>query len=408
MTRAGAGMKICFVTTSFIRSADDHYARFVYEQAKSLRSADPSITVVVIAPHAAGLAAHEEIDGLEIRRVKYFWPARLQRLAYQHEGLFETLRSSPLAAVQLPFLLLAMLVRLWSVSKGAQVIHAQWVPTAAIALVVGRVRGIPVVVSVRGADLNTARKSRPGRMMTRAVIDRVGYVVTVSDEFRELLESEVGCRAPLAALYNGVDLDQFCPSDKAARRAQLGLPNDRAVVLFVGGLIKRKGVDILLQALAHPSLSARALDVYLAGEGPLRDELKQLAASIGLSDRVRFVGRIAKDQVHLWMGAADIFVLPSYSEGRPNVVLEAMATGTPVVATAVNGAMELIADGEDGLLFAPGDVSGLAACLDRLLREPELAESLSTNGPRKVATLGLTWPAHGRRLLDIYREAIGD
>ena len=113
-------MKVCFVTTSFIRSAQDHYARFVYEQAKSLRAADAGISVVVVAPHAPGLATQEVIDGLDIRRAKYFCPSRLQRLAYQHEGLFETLRGSCLAILQLPLLLTALLFKLWRVSNGAQ------------------------------------------------------------------------------------------------------------------------------------------------------------------------------------------------------------------------------------------------------------------------------------------------
>ena len=190
-------MKVCFVTTSFIRSAEDHYARFVYEQAKSLRLGDDATSVVVVAPHAPGLAVEESIDGLRVQRARYFWPTRLERLAYQHEGLFETLKNSWLAAAQLPFLLLAMVLRLGRASQDAQIIHAQWVPTAAVAIVVGWLRRIPVVVSVRGADFNTARSSRMGRLLTRAVISRVNYVVTVSDEFRDLLVSEFGCPTPL-------------------------------------------------------------------------------------------------------------------------------------------------------------------------------------------------------------------
>lgn len=400
-------MKVCFVTTSFVRSAEDHYARFVYEQAKSLRTVDRDISVVVVAPHAPGLAAAETIDGLQVRRAQYVWPEGFQRLAYQHEGLFETLRASPLAALQLPFLLAAMLFKLWSASGGAQIIHAQWVPTAAIALVVGCFRRIPVVVSVRGADLNTAKISRIGRWLTRAIISRVSYVITVSDEFRDLLKSEIGCPKPLAALYNGVDIEQFRPRDKAACRSALGLPDNRTIALYVGGLIERKGVSILIQALAGAAMPDRSVELYLAGDGPLRDSLKALASAQGIAGQVHFLGEIPKDRVHLWMGAADMLVLPSYSEGRPNVVLEAMANGTPVVATAVNGTNELVTDGEDGLLFKPGDVAGLAACLTRLLRQPGLAAKLSDCGPKKIAALGLTWPAHGRQLMTIYSEVLG-
>ena len=244
-------------------------------------------------------------------------------------------------------------------------------------------------------------------MLTRAVIGRVNYVVTVSDEFRDLLASEIGCVKPFAALYNGVDTTQFHPRDKDASRRELKLPADRVIILYVGGLVERKGVKTLIQALARVANSGRPMEIYLAGEGPQQNGLKALASAEGLADRVHFLGEIAKDRVHLWMGAADVLVLPSYSEGRPNVVMEAMANGTPVVATSVNGTSELISDGEDGLLFQPGDVAGLAACMNRLLAQPDLAAKLSARGPAKITALGLTWQAHGRRLLSIYHEVLG-
>jgi teichuronic acid biosynthesis glycosyltransferase TuaC len=142
------------------------------------------------------------------------------------------------------------------------------------------------------------------------------------------------------------------------------------------------------------------------GEGPQLKALEALASANRLTDRVRFVGKVSKDQMHLWMGAADVLVLPSYSEGRPNVVLEAMASGTPVVATSVNGTRELISDGEDGLLFVPGDIAGLATCLSRLLRQPELAARLATGGPQKIRSRELTWLAHGRKLVSIYHQLL--
>jgi len=369
--------------------------------------AEPGVSVVVVAPHAPGLANSETIDGLEIRRVRYFWPARLQRLAYQHEGLFETLRGSWLALIQLPCLLLALMLGVFRATRGATIIHAQWIPTAAIASIVGMLRGISVVVSVRGADLNSARKSRFGRWAMRAVTARVSHVVTVSDEFRDLLLTELGCRKPVVALYNGVDTVQFHPRDRTVCRRELGLPPASQIVLYVGSLIERKGVACLIEALSG-GVSAESVEAYLVGEGSQRGRLEELAARGETRDRVHFLGGVARDRVHLWMGAANVLVLPSYSEGRPNVVLEALASGTPVVASAVNGTTELIRDGEDGLLFRPGDVAGLRASIARVLAEPELATKLAIRGPQRIANLGLDWSDHGRRLLAIYREAMSN
>jgi len=399
-------VKVCFVTTSFVRSAEDHYARFVYEQAKSLGAAEPDTEVVVVVPHAPGLLMQEVIGGQQIRRAPYFFPTRWQLLSYRYEGWLETFGISPLAALQGPMLLLALLIRLWRESKNAEVIHAQWLPSAAIAVIVGGLRRIPVVISVRGVDMNSAKKSRLLRAVTRAILKRASYIVPVSDEFRDILHSEIGCGKPIAALYNGVDTDQFRPREKAECRRALGLPEDQPMILFVGGMIKRKGVDILLKALRHGAMSDHRAQLYLAGEGPKLGAFKNLAAAEGLAERTHFLGKVARDQVHLWMGAADMLVLPSYSEGRPNVVLEGMASGIPVVATAVNGTVELISDGKDGLLFQPGDVAGLAARLDRLLSQPELASTLATRASQKIKDLGLTWTAHGRQLLSIYREVV--
>ena len=315
------------------------------------------------------------------------------------------MRGSGLALIQLPFLLLALMFGLFRAARGAAIIHAQWIPTAAMASIVGVLRGIAVVVSVRGADINAARKSRAGRWFTRAVIERVNYVVTVSDEFRDLLRTDLECRKPVVALYNGVDTSQFHPRDRSACRRELGLPA-APIVLYVGSLIERKGVGCLIEALAR-GVSEKRVEAYLAGEGSQRARLEELARHGEARDRVHFVGSIARDRVHLWMGAADVLVLPSHSEGRPNVVLEALASGIPVVASAVNGTTELIRDGEDGLLFRPGDVAGLRACIARVLAEHELATTFAAGGPRRITSLGLSWSSHGRRLLEIYREAMG-
>lgn len=400
-------MKVCFVTTSFIRSPEDHYARFVFEQARSLRLVDHGIEVLAVAPHAAGLAVEESIDGVTVHRVRYFWPTALERLAYQHEGLFQTLRTSWLAVLQLPLLLTALLIRLLRVSRNAQIIHAQWIPTAAVAIIVGALRRVPVVVSVRGGDLNTARGSRLGRLFTSAILGRVTHIVTVSDDFRSAVANEIGCHTPVSALYNGVDTEQFHPRDKAACRRELGLDETGSLALYVGGLIERKGLKTLLEALTDRHVTECHVELYLAGEGPQLDKLKAVVSANGLAQRVRFLGKVPRNRVHLWMNAADVLVLPSYSEGRPNVILEAMASGTPVVATAVGGTTELVADGENGLLFTAGDVAALSSCLTKVLRNPDLATALARGGPETIRSLGLSWQSHGLELLSLYNHLAG-
>lgn len=399
-------MKICFVTTSYIRSASDHYARFVHEQAKSLLDADADASVIVVAPMAPGLPRDESVDGVRILRATYFWPTQFQSLAYQHEGLFATVRRSGLAALQLPVLLCALAARLWSAARGADVIHAQWLPTSVVAIAVGSARRIPVVASVRGADLNSG-DSRIGRAFLGALLRRLDAVVTVSDEFKQRLERDFsGCRI-VRAIHNGVDGEQFKPRSIDTCRVSIGLDPQSTVVLYVGGLIERKDVGTLLRSMVEVAAGTRPAELYLAGEGPQEHSLRTLARNLGLADRVHFLGAVSRDSIHLWMGAADVLVLPSLGEGRPNVVIEALACGTPVVATDINGTRELVSGVDDGLLFRPGDASGLAHCLNRVLNDAVLARRLAEGGPRRIEELGLTWRAHGRKLMDLYRLVQG-
>jgi len=190
-------------------------------------------------------------------------------------------------------------------------------------------------------------------------------------------------------------------------RTMVGIDGHSAVILYVGGLIDRKDVGTLLKSMSLVRASSRPVALYLAGEGPREQSLRALARDLGLSDRVHFLGAVSRGDIHVWMGAANVLVLPSLSEGRPNVVIEALANGTPVVATEIDGTRELISSEEDGLLFQPGDVAGLARCLERVLGDADLAGRLAAGGPRRIERLGLTWYGHGRRLMSLYRQVQG-
>ncbi len=396
-------MKVCFVTTSFIRGPRDYYSRFVFEQARSILAADARAEVTVVAPHAEGLARRETIDGIEIRRFRYFWPARMQRLAYRNEGLFSTLRTSFLAKLNLPCFLGSMLWSLWRASKHADVIHAQWLPTALVARVVGRLRRIPVVASIRGADINTMSNSRLGRRLACSILRRVDHVITVSDEFCQRLH-DIPCVTPIEAVYNGIDDAQFKPCSQADSKRTLGLAEDQRHILYLGGLIQRKRVDTLLQAFSGVLRRHENVRLCIAGEGPSEQELKQLAGRLEIAGRVSFVGAVPRDQSHLWLAAAEMLVLPSESEGRPNVVLEAMACQRPVIATDVNGTVELIEHGVNGLLFEPGDHDQLTSLMLRVLKDSVGAKGMAARGAQFIEQRGLTWNSHGKKLRQIYKQ----
>jgi glycosyltransferase involved in cell wall biosynthesis len=217
----------------------------------------------------------------------------------------------------------------------------------------------------------------------RLCLPRYERVVCVSDDLRQrCLAAGVRSRRCLL-LENGIDTDEFRRhrSPREAK-ANLGLPFDRPLAVAVGRLSPEKGFDVLLRAVA--SLVRDGLDVGLliAGEGKQRDELQALIDRLGLSERVRLMG-YCPDPRPVYE-AADLFVLSSLREGLPNVVLEAMAMGTPVVATRVAGVPRVISDCDDGLLVESGSADALAAALARLLRDETLRRRLADAGRATV------------------------
>ncbi|RFP59556.1 glycosyltransferase [Cognatiluteimonas weifangensis] len=184
-------------------------------------------------------------------------------------------------------------------------------------------------------------------------------------------------------VVNGVDqVPPIAPDERDAVRRHLDVPAGRVLGLFAGRLVAQKNLDCLIAALAALAPEQRPW-IALAGDGPLRGQLEQLAREAGVAADLSFLGE-RSDTVRL-MQAADFLVLPSRFEGQSNALLEAMAAGCPVIASAVGGTPELVRDGRTGLLFAPGSVAALSACMARLCTDPTLRARLSRQAREHVA-----------------------
>jgi colanic acid/amylovoran biosynthesis glycosyltransferase len=179
----------------------------------------------------------------------------------------------------------------------------------------------------------------------------------------------------LHIIHCGIDLNRYRPVPH---------PSDQKRLLYIGRLSAAKGVPILLQAIA--SLTAQHPEVLLTiiGDGPDRQALETQSAQLGLTHHLKFVGYQSQESVCQYLQACDIFVLPSFAEGLPVVLMEAMATGVPVIATAIAAISELVEDGVNGYLVPPGAVEPLAHKLDQLLSNAQLRQSLGEAGRRKV------------------------
>jgi glycosyltransferase involved in cell wall biosynthesis len=201
-------------------------------------------------------------------------------------------------------------------------------------------------------------------------------------------------RRPLARMlqrrgvrvYNAVNLERFAGNrvDRVRKRQSLGLPANATVVGTVGRLAPQKGYHVLLDAAAHLLQAAPETVFLIIGSGRLAEALQAQAQSLGIADRVVFTG--ARTDVEELYATMDCFVSSSLWEGLPTVVMESMAAGVPVVATAVAGNCELLTHEESGLLVTPGDATGLAAAILRLIQQPALARQLAANAANVVHT----------------------
>jgi glycosyltransferase involved in cell wall biosynthesis len=273
------------------------------------------------------------------------------------------------------------------------VVLGSWAyPDGFAAVIAAQILDVPCVVKLHGSDINVIARLPGPRRLTQWALPRAARVVAVSRALADEVVALGVARERVAIVMNGVDGELFRPADRAAARAELGLPAG-PLALYVGNLKPDKGVLDLARAWA----SVPAGTLAIVGGGPARAALEEAVAGYG--DRVRVVGPLPLERVPRWMAACDVLVLPSHAEGTPNVVLEALACGRRVVATAVGGIPDLITREELGALAPARDPAAFGAALARALATPY--------DPAAVARLGARggWEASAAALHDVLAAA---
>lgn len=246
---------------------------------------------------------------------------------------------------------------------------AYWVyPDGYAALRAARRLGVPCIVGARGSDIHV--RSGINALMTRRTLAGADGVLTVSEAMRTTAIDRYGAPAEkVRTIVNGIDTGVFHPRDRAAMRARLGVPADARLVTYVGRFVESKGLLELFAAFAGIAGRDPAARLALVGDGVMRDQLPALLQDHGLASRVHVPGGLEPDAVGDWIGASDVLTLPSWSEGYPNVLVEAIACGCPVVATDVGGAREIV-DETSGILVPARDVDALQRALASALARP--------------------------------------
>ncbi len=229
--------------------------------------------------------------------------------------------------------------------------------------------GLPVVLKVLGSDVRLVDDFRARERGTAEALSRAQGVVAVSQDLATRAVQLGANPDRVTVIIDGVDRTKFCPGGQEAARAKLGLAPGTRHLLFVGNLVHIKGLDVLLTALTQLPEGIAPWELHIIGEGNLRGPLVEQAAASGLANQVRFHGGRPHAELPDWFRAADLFVLPSRSEGTPNVLLEAAACGTPFVATTVGG-IPAIAHLGASRLVPPTDPVQLATAIAGALVAP--------------------------------------
>jgi len=286
------------------------------------------------------------LDGHAVEHPRYYFPPKVARGSYGY-CFAASVRGAFRRAVR---------------EFAPDVVFAPWAyPDGWAAARLARRAGLPVVVQVHGSDVKLLDRSAARRRRTAEALNAADGVVAVSRDLRDRVVALGVPAERVTVIHDGVDAGVFCPGDRANARAAVNFPGGwptAPVLLFVGNLVPVKGIDVLLRAL--PAVSPARLVVV--GVGPELDRLTRQAAGLGVADRVTFLGSLPQSALPNWYRAADVFVLPSRSEGVPNVLLEAGACGTPWVASRVGGVPE-IPGHVSRRLVPPDDPAALAAAI---------------------------------------------
>lgn len=399
-------MHVVLFTNAFPNAAEPQRGAFTFQIAQALKDLT-DLDIVAPLPFVprwmadhypiAGIAAVEHIEGLAVHHPRYLV---LPKIA---------------GATHAATLVLAALPVLRSIrrQKPIDLINAHWIyPDGVAAVWIGRQLNIPVCLTALGCDINAYPKRKLRRPQIVWALSHARGLGAVSrnlaDGMLALLKaqairkrggSESFGRIPhIRVIPNGVDGKRFFPLPTLEARRRLGLEPEGPVVLTVGSQDEVKGTRYLLDAVAMLR-DVPGLRLVLVGDGPLRGTLERLGEELGISERVLFAGKRDHTEIPLWMNAADVFCLPSLREGHPNVVMEALACGIPVVASDVGAVSEVLRP-EAGIVVPPADASALAHALRAALRRIWNRDAI------RNAVSGASWEACASNYFNWYREML--
>ena len=396
---------VVMVTTSYPRFPGDGIGSFIEPIAKGVAALGHEVHLV--APWHPEITRGREEDGVFFHFFKYAPVPSLNVFGYA-SGLRADTDVRLAAWAVAPMALAAGWFKAWRVAKKrhATIMHAHWVIPGGV-MAAAAARALPLVVSLHGSDVFVAERHAVIGAAARRVFRRAGAVTACSDDLHRRAIALGADPAHTETVPYGVDTVRFAPDNgvRADVRQSLGL-GDAPLVLAGGRLVSKKGFEYLIDAVRTLAGSHSGLQLLIAGEGDLAESLRARAAGLP----VQFLGNQTQDAVARFAAAADVIAVPSVRDdagnvdGLPNFALEALASGTPVVATVAGGLPQAITDGDNGLLVPERDPAALAAAIARLLASPASAREMGARARARVAR-DHSWAHTAERMAAAYAQA---
>lgn len=398
---------VVMVTTSYPRFPGDSVGTFMEPIATSVAARGHEVHVV--APWHPLITRPAEERGVHFHFYRYAPIRALNVFGYASAMRADvSLRGAAYLAAPLALAAGWRAARRVARRRRATVMHGHWVipggVTAALAA-----PGLPLVISLHGSDVYVAETFAPARLAARAAFARAGFVTACSDDLARRAIALGADPSRIETVPYGVDTRRFTPNPgaRAARRAELGVGLGVPLAVAAGRLVRKKGFEYLIDAMAAVPGAVLAI----IGEGTLDAELRERARAAGVAERVRFTGNQTQDRVGRYFAAADVVVVPSVRDdsgnvdGLPNVVMEALASATPLVTTAAGGIGAVVRDGETALVIPERDATALAGALRRVVDDPEGARRIGARA-RSLVEGEFGWDRAAARFEAAYASAL--
>ncbi len=399
-------MKVLFVVTAYPRHEGDVITPWMGETIARLRRAGTDVEVLAPAYKGGGATM---IDGVKVHRFRYA-PAALETLTHDVPAV-DRIRKNPLFGALLPsYVARGSAVAARVAREGSfDIVHAFWpIPHGIFAVAAKRASGAALVSTFFSSELNwNGPLRRVFGPVVRSIVENSDAVTVISSYTASVLREYAPGAASVIVPFGAAALGRSRPADSVARgRAD---PFD---LLFIGRLVRRKGVDVLLRSVALLKSDPR-LHLRVVGGGPEEGALVAETARLGLGERVTFEGVVSSERVSELLEECHALVLPAIvtetgeTEGLGVVLIEAMGYGKPVIATSAGGIVDIVSDGETGLLAPPGDAAALASTIRRAMDDPESLARIAERGAA-FAERAFGWDAIVSSLTAVYENAVNN